>query len=102
MATQQDNWEAVKALFEAALEEDPANRSSFLKERCPDASVCAEVERLLAKHDEAASFLSAGLSSGVPPSLHADLPTVSLDDFHPSPGHAATTQQLSESQVLAG
>jgi eukaryotic-like serine/threonine-protein kinase len=88
MATQQDNWEAVKALFEAALEEDPANRSSFLKERCPDASVCAEVERLLAEHDEAASFLSAGM------------PTVSLGDFIPDP--AARTQQLSESQVLAG
>jgi eukaryotic-like serine/threonine-protein kinase len=88
MATQQDNWEAVKALFEAALEEDPANRSSFLKERCPDASVCAEVERLLAEHDEAASFLSAGV------------PTVSLGDFIPEP--TARTQQLSESQVLAG
>jgi serine/threonine protein kinase/tetratricopeptide (TPR) repeat protein len=88
MATQQDNWEAVKALFEAALEEDPANRSSFLKERCADASVCAEVERLLAEHDEAASFLSAGV------------PTVSLGDFTPEP--AARTQQLSESQVLAG
>jgi serine/threonine protein kinase/tetratricopeptide (TPR) repeat protein len=88
MATQQDNWEAVKALFEAALGEDPANRSSFLKERCPDASVCAEVERLLTEHDEAASFLSAGVA------------TVSLDDFIPQP--AARTQQLSESQVLAG
>ena len=58
MATRPDNWEAVKALFEAALEEDAANRSSFLKERCPDAGLCAEVERLLAEHDEAASFLS--------------------------------------------
>ncbi len=88
MATQQDNWEAVKALFEAALEEDPANRSSFLKQRCPDASVCAEVERLLAEHEEAVSFLSAGV------------PTVSLGDFVPEP--AARIQQLSESQVLAG
>src|SRR5579863_7969838 len=87
MATQQDNWEAVKALFEAALEEDPAKRSSFLKERCPDASVCAEVERLLAEHDEAASFLTGGV------------PTVSLGDFTPEPG--ARTQQLSASQVLA-
>ena len=88
MATQQDNWEAVKALFEAALEKDAANRSSFLKERCPDASVCAEVERLLAEHDEAASSF-----------LPAELPTVSLGDFFPEP--AARSQQLSESQVLA-
>jgi serine/threonine protein kinase/tetratricopeptide (TPR) repeat protein len=88
MATQRDNGKSVMALFEAALEENPANRSSFLKERCADASVCAEVERLLAEHDEAASFLSGGV------------PTVSLGDFTPDP--AARTQQLSESQVLAG
>jgi serine/threonine protein kinase/tetratricopeptide (TPR) repeat protein len=89
MATQQDNWEAVKALFKAALEEDAANRSSFLKARCPDASVCAEVARLLAEYDEAASLF-----------LPAELPTVSLGDFIPEP--AARNQQLSESQVLAG
>ena len=89
MATQQDNWEAVKALFEAALEEDAANRSSFLKERCPDASVCAEVERLLAEHDQAPSSF-----------LPTELPTVSLGDFIPEP--AARNRQLSESQVLAG
>src|SRR6202041_2222315 len=89
MATRQDNWEAVKALFEAALEEDAANRSSFLKERCPDATVCAEVQRLLAEHDQTASSF-----------LPTKLPTVSLGDFIPEP--AARNQQLSESQVLAG
>ncbi len=89
MATQQDNWEAVKALFEAALQEDAANRPSFLKERCPDATVCAEVQRLLAEHDQTASSF-----------LPTELPTVSLGDFIPEP--AARNQQLSESQVLAG
>jgi hypothetical protein len=39
MATQQDNREAVKALFAAALEENAADHSSLLKERCADASV---------------------------------------------------------------
>jgi eukaryotic-like serine/threonine-protein kinase len=58
MAKRPDKWEAVKALFEAALEEDPAQRSSFLKERCPDAGVRAEVERLLAEHERAGAFLS--------------------------------------------
>jgi serine/threonine protein kinase len=58
MATRPDNWEAVKALFEAALEKDSAHRSSFLNERCRDASVRAEVERLLAEHDQDPSFLS--------------------------------------------
>jgi tetratricopeptide (TPR) repeat protein/TolB-like protein len=66
MATRPDNWEAVKALFEAALQENAANRSSFLKERCPDAGLCAEVERLLAEHDEAASFLSTPALGNVP------------------------------------
>jgi serine/threonine protein kinase/tetratricopeptide (TPR) repeat protein len=94
MATQQDNREAVKALFAAALEENPADRSSFLKERCSDASVCAEVERLLAEHDEAESFLRT---------RDSDQTTASLGDAHlPSLDPAASTQQLSESQVLAG
>jgi formylglycine-generating enzyme required for sulfatase activity/cephalosporin-C deacetylase-like acetyl esterase/predicted Ser/Thr protein kinase len=58
MATQKDNWAAVKALFESALEQDPARRSSFVKEQSSDASIRAEVERLLAEHDEAGTFLS--------------------------------------------
>ncbi|HEY6336998.1 MAG TPA: tetratricopeptide repeat protein [Candidatus Sulfotelmatobacter sp.] len=104
MATQQDNWETVKALFEAALEENAENRSSFLKERCADASVCAEVERLLAEHGEAASFLSAGPSPDLSPDFSPDpaddLPTASLSA---APADlTARTQQLSESQVLAG
>src|SRR3984957_19552371 len=89
MATRRDNWGAAEAVFEAALEEDAANPASFLKERCSDASVGGEVERLLSEHDEAASSF-----------LPTELPTVSLGDFIPEP--AARNQQLSESQVLAG
>jgi serine/threonine protein kinase/tetratricopeptide (TPR) repeat protein len=59
MATSQEKWETVKALFEAALEQDLAHRSQFLKERCSDLSLCAEVERLLAEHDQAGAFLSS-------------------------------------------
>jgi serine/threonine protein kinase/tetratricopeptide (TPR) repeat protein len=84
MATQQDNWEAVKALFEAALALDAANRHLFLKERCADASLRAEVERLLAEHDEAASFLSA-------PAL-VDVPREA----------GARATRLSDGEVLAG
>jgi eukaryotic-like serine/threonine-protein kinase len=85
MATQPENWEAIKALFEAALEEDTANRSSFLKERCQDPSVRAEVERLLAEHDQAASFLSTPLVVG----------NIQLEGD-------ATTPKLSDGQLLAG
>ena len=84
MATRPQNWEAIKALFDAALEEDSTQRSAFLKERCADASVCAEVERLLAEHDQAGTFLS----------------TPALDDF-PLPS-VASSQRLFEGEVLAG
>jgi hypothetical protein len=41
MATRPQNWEAIKALFEAALQEDSARRSVFLRERCADPSLRA-------------------------------------------------------------
>ena len=66
MATKPEKWEAVKALFEAALEEDSARRSAFLRERCGDASLRAEVERLLAEHEQAGSFLSTPLLGKAP------------------------------------
>jgi hypothetical protein len=47
MATQQENWETVKALFDAALEEEPASRSTFLRLHCSDERLRSEVERLL-------------------------------------------------------
>jgi serine/threonine protein kinase len=58
MATKPDDWKRVKALFDAALDEEPARRLSFLQERCSDADVRAEVERLLAEHQKAGKFLS--------------------------------------------
>jgi serine/threonine protein kinase/formylglycine-generating enzyme required for sulfatase activity/cephalosporin-C deacetylase-like acetyl esterase len=66
-------WEAAKTLFEAVLEQDPTHRSSFLQSRCADASVRAEVERLLAEHAQAASFLSSALFGNFPPK-HEVLP----------------------------
>ncbi|MGA7524463.1 MAG: serine/threonine-protein kinase [Acidobacteriaceae bacterium] len=59
MATTPDEWKLVKELFDAALDEEPARRLSFLQQRCSDANVRAEVERLLAEHEEAGEFLSA-------------------------------------------
>jgi non-specific serine/threonine protein kinase/serine/threonine-protein kinase len=53
-----DNWSRVKELFDAALDQDPARRPAFLEESCSDAQVRAEVERLLAEHEEAGKFLS--------------------------------------------
>jgi serine/threonine protein kinase/tetratricopeptide (TPR) repeat protein len=86
MATSPDRWKTVKEWFEAALEEDAAHRSSFLKERCPDASLRAEVERLLAEHEQAGGFLSTP--------AFGDL---SFESESPAP-----MQGLSEGDVLAG
>ena len=58
MATQQEHWASVKALFEAALDQEPAGRSLFLMEHCSDQHLRSEVERLLREHQEAGTFLS--------------------------------------------
>src|SRR5262249_56396318 len=58
MATSPNKWQAIKELFEAALEEDAARRLVFLHERCADPSVRAEVERLLCEHEQATKSLS--------------------------------------------
>ncbi len=86
MMTPPEKWEAVKELFEAALEEDSEHRSPFLKERCPDASLRAEVERLLAEYDQAGGFLS----------------TPALGDLALESEAEAPTQNFSEGRVLAG
>ncbi|MGA7524466.1 MAG: serine/threonine-protein kinase [Acidobacteriaceae bacterium] len=65
MATTPDEWKIVKELFDAALDEEPARRLSFLQQRCSNANVRAEVERLLAEHEEAGKFLSVP-AIGVP------------------------------------
>jgi eukaryotic-like serine/threonine-protein kinase len=59
MALTPQQWETIKALFEAALERSAAERPAFLASASQDAVVVREVERLLANHDEAGSFLSS-------------------------------------------
>jgi hypothetical protein len=85
-ATQPDNWEAIKALFDAALELDSSTRSAFLRNNCSDAEVRTKVERLLNEHDQAEAFLSTPVLGHSP--LEAEAPT--------------PTQRLSVGQVLAG
>ena len=86
MATSPDNWKAVKELFEAALEEAPARRSSLLQELCRDANVRAEVERLLAEHEQAGTFLS----------------TPAIGRLTPDAASAPPTHNLAEGDLLAG
>jgi predicted Ser/Thr protein kinase/WD40 repeat protein len=84
MAMSPHKWETVKTLFDAALELNSSARSAFLRDNCPDAETRAEVERLLAEHDQAASFLSAPALGKLP--IEAEAPTA----------------RLSEGDVLAG
>ena len=50
-------WEKVRALFDAALEQEAGQREAFLARNCPDERVREQVERLLADHDKAGDFL---------------------------------------------
>jgi len=53
-----EKWDRVKELFALALERDPEERSSFLREACAgDDSLRAEVESLLSSFDSASAFL---------------------------------------------
>lgn len=54
-----EQWEQVKATFEAALKLSAAVRPSFVAEACPEPVVREEVVRLLANYLEAGRFLSA-------------------------------------------
>src|SRR6476661_303075 len=65
MALTPQQWETIKALFEAALEKSAAERPAFLASASQDAVVVREVERLLANHDDAGSFLSSPAAGAV-------------------------------------
>jgi YVTN family beta-propeller protein len=85
MATTPNKWEAVKELFEAALEQEDTVLSSFLEQHCTDAEVRAEVERLLTEHQRAGTFLSTPVMGRLP-----------LQETH-----APTQKGLFEGEVLA-
>src|SRR2546421_1685576 len=53
-----EQWETVKALFEAAQAVDSSGRVNYLREASADPEVRAEVERLLVEYDKAGDFLS--------------------------------------------
>jgi serine/threonine-protein kinase len=53
-----DKWEKVKVLFEAAAEQSPQTRASFLSRECPEDDIRSEVERLLYLDAQRGHFLS--------------------------------------------
>jgi serine/threonine protein kinase len=82
MASPTENWKVVKELFAAALEVEPARRPALLQERCHDENVRAEVERLLAEHDEAGKFLSVPAIGEPTPDEVLAPPKRKIDSYH--------------------
>jgi eukaryotic-like serine/threonine-protein kinase len=52
-------WLRIEALFDAAVELDPAERDSFLDRECTEPALRAEVERLLRAERDSSGFLAA-------------------------------------------
>ena len=52
-----EKWAQVKALFEAALSQEPSHRAAFLAQNSPEDDV-RDVTKLLADYEKAGSFLS--------------------------------------------
>src|SRR5436309_8716790 len=52
-----ERWEQINKLYHAALEREPDLRADFLNQACVDAELRREVERLMASHEQAGSFM---------------------------------------------
>src|ERR1700757_3610426 len=76
-----DKWSEVKALFEAALGQEPAERQSFLDQKCQDVAVRELLEKLLSSHEEASEFLeNPAILSGASVPIEALTATFRCDD----------------------
>ena len=70
-----NQFERIKKLFQAALEQKPANREAFLDQACQgDEVLFQEVISLLAEHDKEDNFLEI-------PSLEAEPSTLEAGDL---------------------
>ena len=66
-------WERIRALFELAVEQDPANTAAFLHREAPDDSALRdEVQSLLEHHSRAGAFLEEPVAARVPAWLDDD------------------------------
>jgi eukaryotic-like serine/threonine-protein kinase len=79
----QQRWERIKYLLEAALELSPERRHSFLVKACgDDSSLRSEIEALLEHHIRAGSFLEGSPVSGIfdAPASTVEKPTFLIGD----------------------
>ncbi len=55
-----ERWQRIERIYHAALERDADERAAFLKEACEDdATLCSEVEMLIAANEQAGGFMVA-------------------------------------------
>jgi len=68
------DWQKVREVFEAALDEAPANPQDWLDKRALDSAVRREVLSLLEHHSRAGSFMLESIVDRVPDLLEEDAP----------------------------
>jgi serine/threonine protein kinase/Flp pilus assembly protein TadD len=71
-----NQWDKAKELFEAALELEPSQRTSFLAASCPDVGLKHEVEKWLVDYQAAGNFLDSPALHSAIKSEETVLPTV--------------------------
>jgi Tol biopolymer transport system component len=83
-----ERWQQLKQIFQAALEQNPAERSAFLTQACAgDPSLRREVESLISSHDQAGSSIEAMAAEAATEMLAND--------------HAIVGKQIGHYQVLS-
>jgi serine/threonine protein kinase/tetratricopeptide (TPR) repeat protein len=89
-----ENWQQLKQLFHTALELGPAERTSFLTEACAgDEQLRQAVEKLLASHDNAGSFLAS-------PAVMDEGVISALDDVEISDSNDRIGQRIGPYEIL--
>jgi serine/threonine protein kinase/tetratricopeptide (TPR) repeat protein len=71
-----NQWDKAKELFEAALELEPSQRTSFLAASCPEVSLQREVEKWLVDYQAAGNFLDSPALYSTIKSEETVVPTV--------------------------
>jgi len=94
-----DNWNKVKALFEAALAREPSERATFLAQNCPDENLRQEVEKLLANYEEAGSFLSDPVLPRQVPEARAPEESPRFESVPEQPLATATSAETEDPMV---
>jgi TolB-like protein/Tfp pilus assembly protein PilF len=60
-----ERWSQLKELFRVAAEHEPQQRAAFLDQACAsDPALRAEIESLLASHDESGNFIETPVAAG--------------------------------------